>query len=176
MISATDPPSSIAPAADSAAWQALPRSALTAFMLGNVWWCGWLGLAVAFVASRIGRRTPLGWSAGMTALCVGACIAIGLWVAMRRYRYTHWRLDAQGFSVRRGRLWQSEIRVPGNRVQHLDLRRGPLERRFQLATLVIHTAGTRESSVGISGLADADAERLRDVLSLRTEHEDDAFD
>ena len=49
--------------------------------------------------------------------------------------------------------------------QHLDLKRGPLERAFGLATLVIHTAGTRMAAVSVSGLRGEDAERLRDRLA-----------
>ena len=100
--------------------------------------------------------------------CVGAW---GAWLGHRRYRYTRWQLDAEGFSLRKGRMWQSDIRVPINRVQHLDLRRGPLERRYGLATLVIHTAGTRDSAVNVGGLADADAEALRDLLARQAEHD-----
>jgi membrane protein YdbS with pleckstrin-like domain len=63
--------------------------------------------------------------------------------------------------------------VPGSRVQHLDIRRGPLERHFRLATLVIHTAGTRHSEVSVSGLDNGDAERLRDHLARQTDDDDD---
>src|SRR3546814_18276177 len=63
----------------------------------------------------------------------------------------------------------SDTRVPGSRVQHLDIRRGPLERHFRLATLVIHTAGTRHSEVSLSGLDAGDAERLRDHLARQTD-------
>jgi hypothetical protein len=59
-------------------------------------------------------------------------------------------------------------------VQHLDLKRGPLERRYGLATLVIHTAGTRDSAVNVEGLEDADAEHLRDRLARQMDHDDDA--
>ena len=65
----------------------------------------------------------------------------------KQYRYTFWKLDADGLAIRRGRLWQRETRVPATRVQHLDLKRGPLQRQRRLATLVVHTAGTRHSAV-----------------------------
>ena len=55
-------------------------------------------------------------------------------------------------------MWQLETRIPISRVQHLDLRRGPLERRAGLATLIVHTAGTRLSAVTVNGLDEADAE------------------
>jgi membrane protein YdbS with pleckstrin-like domain len=105
-----------------------------------------------------------------------AAAVFGAWLGWRRYRHTLWLLDADGFGLRRGRLWQSDTRVPGSRVQHLDIRRGPLERHFRLATLVIHTAGTRHSEVSVSGLDADDAERLRDHLACQTDDDDDASD
>lgn len=102
-------------------------------------------------------------------------LALGLafWVARRRHRYTFWLLDEDGFAVRRGRMWQWETRVPTSRVQHLDLKRGPVERAHGLASLVLHTAGTRMNAVSISGLEDADAEALRAHFSRQIDRQDD---
>ena len=93
-------------------------------------------------------------------------------VGDRIWRHSAWCLDEAGFTLRRGRLWRRETRVPQSRVQHLDLRRGPLQRHFGLSTLVIHTAGTRHSAVTINGLAADDAERLRDTLARQVEDDD----
>jgi hypothetical protein len=41
---------------------------------------------------------------------------------------------------------------------------GPLERKFELGTLTIHTAGTENASVAIDGLAHVTAIELRDKL------------
>ena len=70
-------------------------------------------------------------------------------------------------------MWQSETHVPATRVQHLDVKRGPLERGRQLATLVIHTAGTRLESIKVPCLDYGDAEALRATLATRTEPERD---
>jgi uncharacterized protein len=51
------------------------------------------------------------------------------------------------------------------RLQHVDLRRGPVERQFGLATLVLHTAGTHAASITIPGLDADEAVRLRDRLA-----------
>ncbi|PPT91333.1 hypothetical protein XthCFBP4691_08140 [Xanthomonas theicola] len=96
-------------------------------------------------------------------------------MAFKRHRLIRWRLDAQGLALRRGRWWQSEVRVPISRVQHLDLRQGPLERVVRLSTLVVHTAGTRLNVVAVPGLDQADAERLRERLAHQLDHDDDAL-
>lgn len=106
-------------------------------------------------------------------LLAGAALAAT--IAYRRLRRTRWRLDAQGLGLRRDLLWQLETRVPLSRVQHLDLRRGPLQRRAGLATLVVHTAGTRLSAVTINGLDAVDAEYLRDTLAHQLDQDADAL-
>lgn len=155
------------PEEEAAGWRGLPTAARTLFMLSGAL----VALPAAFAARIAARVLDLPWpwtTSALVAVLIGGWAA---WLGLRRYRHTRWRLDAEGFSLRKGKLWQSEVRVPINRVQHLDLRRGPLERRYGLATLVIHTAGTRDSSVNVGGLADADAEALRDQLARQAEHD-----
>lgn len=163
-MSDTDP--AISPAATPSpadGWQPLPPRARTLFVLANL--VGF-GIAAAGSLAVIGLLVP--WKPLAVALSltnIVALPALGIWLARKQYRYTQWRLDDDGFALRRGRLWQTETRVPATRVQHLDLKRGPLERRFDLSTLIVHTAGTRHSAVSVSGLDAGDAERLRDRLA-----------
>lgn len=167
------PPPEVAAERD---WQALPLRARTMFSIAGV--AGFLVPAlVAFIPIGLFVR-PTGLAAILAVLQLIALPGFGLWLARKQYRRTHWKLDGVGFSLRRGNLWRSETCVPTSRVQHLDIKRGPLERRFRLATLVVHTAGTRDSAVTVSGLDDDDAERLRDHLSRQLDDHDetDALD
>lgn len=86
-----------------------------------------------------------------------------VWPALR-YRYTSYRVDPQGLRIRRGVLWRSEISIPRSRVQHTDVSRGPVERGFDLATLIVHTAGTENASISLGGLRMARAHAIRDYL------------
>ena len=47
-----------------------------------------------------------------------------------------------------------------------------MQRGLRLATLVIHTAGTRMAAVAVSGLDSDDAEHLRDRLSRQLDQDD----
>lgn len=85
------------------------------------------------------------------------------WPALS-YRYTAWKLDQEGMHIRQGVLWRSETSIPRSRIQHTDVSRGPLQRGFGLATLVIHTAGTHNASIPLSGLSYEDALIVRDHL------------
>ena len=161
-----------APTAASAPpdWQKLPPRARTLFVGATAIGFALSATVAAVVFCLSARPSWLWW---LPPACALPAAALGAWLGWRRYRHTRWLLDADGFGLRRGRLWQSDTRVPGSRVQHLDIRRGPLERHFRLATLVIHTAGTRHSEVSVSGLAADDAERLRDHLARQTDDDDD---
>jgi uncharacterized protein len=162
---ASEPPS---PQDATPAWRPLPPRAKGLFALSSAA----VGLLLAIpivVASSITDAFPPTVAASVVAI---VCCTAGAAIGARRYRSTAWRLDEDGFGFRRGHLWFRETRVPASRVQHLDLRHGPLERRWRLATLVIHTAGSKMSAVSVSGLDANDAEQLRDRLARQIETDD----
>ena len=57
--------------------------------------------------------------------------------------------------------------MPFARVQHIDLAQGPIERRYGLARLILHTAGTRGASIPLPGLAREEAEAMRDRIRAK---------
>ena len=111
---------------------------------------------------------------GIGLALVAVAAAIGAWLGAR-LRHQRWKLDAEGLWLRQGRLWWRETRVPASRVQHVDLKHGPLERRFRLATLVVHTAAVHLSGITVRGLDEADAEALRDALARQLDDAGDAL-
>ena len=169
----TDAPLADAPLAEAtiADWQPLPRRSRMLFLIGTVPGLALPGAVAGFFLAAASDVVPP-WLGAPLGLLLG--LAFGAWLGIKQYRHTYWRLDDSGLAVRRGRLWQRETRVPSTRVQHLDLKRGPLQRRRNLATLVVHTAGTEHSAVSIANLDADDAERLRDRLSHQIDHDDDA--
>jgi len=80
------------------------------------------------------------------------------------YRHIFWKLSDVGLEIRRGVFWKSEIAIPWARAQHADVSQGPIQRMFEISSLTIHTAGTKNSSVAIEGLAHEQAIRLRDQI------------
>jgi len=169
-----DAPAPPAPQVETDVWQPLPLRARTlatiTTLIGTLIPLG-IALGVGLIAAD---RQPL--SFGLAGALLLVIPAWTVWIARRRWLRTRWRLDDDGFGVRRGHMWRSDTRVPGNRVQHLDVRRGPLERAFGLATLIVHTAGTRNSALSLSGLDFDEAERLRDTLAARAARDDDHDD
>ena len=92
-------------------------------------------------------------------------------VPLRRYQARGYQLAGDRLRVVRGLLFRSDTVVPFGRVQHIDVHQGPLERAYGLATLVLHTAGTHNSSVTLPGLAHADALAMREDIRAHVKHE-----
>lgn len=157
-----------------AGWQTLPEEART--VSGIVGALASLPIAAGITFALV-FGTLDSWPARIgvgIALLVASSLA-GWGLGRARWRRTRWQLDARGLSVQRGLVWRSEVLVPRTRVQHLDLERGPIERRFGLATLVVHTAGTRMNALRQHGFLDADAVALRDALLPEPDRHDDAL-
>ena len=85
-------------------------------------------------------------------------------VPLRRYHARGYHMAADRLRVVKGMLFRSDTTVPLGRVQHIDVTRGPIERYFGLATLVLHTAGTHNASIQISGLGEGDALAMRETI------------
>lgn len=145
-----------------------PKTVLAARLTAAIW-VGAVSVAslvaviVVTLMDRLGGGLTFlvfgGWVA-QTAVLSALCY---VWPGVQ-YQHTGYRLDARGLTIRRGVVWRSVTSVPTSRVQHTDVSQGPVQRAFDLATLVLHTAGTQNASVSLSGLPHAVALRLRDVL------------
>ncbi len=61
-----------------------------------------------------------------------------------------------------GIWWQKTVMLPRNRVQHIELSSGPLQRKFGLASLKFYTAGGAAVDLQIDGLSRDQAKDLRD--------------
>ena len=128
-----------------------------------------VAVTVLTIAGPLSTHGPLGTLgpilsvAGLLLLCCALGSLAYFWPPVR-YRHTTYRLSEQGIRIRRGVLWRLTISVPRSRVQHTDVARGPIERAFELATLVVYTAGTQHASVQLSGLEHQTALAIRDHL------------
>ncbi|WP_309602839.1 PH domain-containing protein [Sphingomonas sp.] len=82
----------------------------------------------------------------------------------RIYRRLGYSVDGDFLRVVRGWLFHSDTIVPFVRVQHIDVNRGPLDKVFGTASLVVHTAGTHNSIVTLPGLSPDRAAELRELI------------
>jgi membrane protein YdbS with pleckstrin-like domain len=93
---------------------------------------------------------------------------LAIWLLPRR-RYAAWGyvLGEDELVVKHGLMIRKLTIVPFGRVQHTDIARGPLQRMFGIATLVLNTAGTRGAAVRLPGLLHEDAEAMRDHIRAK---------
>ena len=124
----------------------------------------WLPLAIgAVVADQLLlRATPL-HNIPSIVVPIIALLAIIL-IPRRRWGRLGYALHPKMLQVVRGWLFHTDTIVPLVRVQHIDVTRGPLDKLFGAATLVVHTAGTHNSIVTLPGLSPGNASAIRDEI------------
>jgi len=93
------------------------------------------------------------------ALLLAVVIAM-IWpgIAVQRRGYV---LRDKDILFRKGVIWHSVTAIPFNRIQHVETSSTPLERRFDLGTLQLFTAGGSGGDLKIGGLGTDIAEKLR---------------
>lgn len=129
--------------------------------------------ALFWLPVSVGVGVGVGVSQGLIlGLVCGAALALaqlGLALFWPSLVYAHFRYELREHDllVQRGVLLRHWSSVPYGRIQHVDTRQGPLERALGLARLHVFTASGMGADGSIGGLATAEAERLRDLLSRR---------
>ena len=106
---------------------------------------------IVIIAAAVGEyylqrelHLPGGYLMGAAVLLALVSILI---LPHRIYRRWGYEMGAEQFRILRGFLWRTDTIVPFNRIQHIDVAQGPLQRYFGLSTLIVHTAGTHEALV-----------------------------
>ena len=85
-------------------------------------------------------------------------------IPARRYRYWGYDMGTDRLRIVRGYMYHRDVVVPFGRIQHIDVDQGPIQRRYDLATLTVHTAGNQNSTVSLPGLLYADALAMRETI------------
>jgi uncharacterized protein len=125
---------------------------------------GWLVVAgIALILDRT-LLDAAGYGGGLPVAVLIIAAAVVATAPQRIYRRLRYRLTGQVLQVLRGWLFHTDTVVPLVRVQHLDVTRGPLDKMFGTASLVVHTAGTHNSIVSLPGLSPEGAAEMRDVI------------
>jgi uncharacterized protein len=122
----------------------------------------WVLLRVAEVALLVGVL-PL--------IAVGVLLVISVGVTPG-LRWRRWRYEIREDEVdlQRGIVWVSRTLVPLARIQHVDTQSGPLQRRFELATVVFYTAAGANQ---IPELSAPVAAEVRDRIAELTREQDE---
>ena len=119
-----------------------------------------LAVVGAVIASDVGIRIVL---VGIAIPAFG--VAAWLWRWSGRNAASWGYLEAEDDLLVTGGVWfRRLVAVPYGRMQFVDVQAGPLDQRFGIASVTLHTAST-ETAATIPGLPAAEAARLRDRLT-----------
>jgi membrane protein YdbS with pleckstrin-like domain len=133
------------------------------WMFGRVVNAVFLATMVIFAEASLTRWVPL--RPPLFGLLVFATLlALGLWHARLLFRSWRWALRQDDVVARYGVVWRVSRSIPRVRVQHVDVRSGPVDRALGLVEVSLHVAGSAGPVLTIPGLAPAEAEALREAL------------
>ncbi|MEQ1564756.1 MAG: PH domain-containing protein [Myxococcota bacterium] len=134
-----------------------------------------MGLGPATVAAAFLTSLALGPT---RALIGGAIVLLAellytLWWPSLSYERFSWELRADALIVSSGVWWRERTAIPLGRVQHVDVRQGPLERWMSLSRVHVYTASGGWADGVVPAMRTPDAEGLRDELVARAGRGDD---
>lgn len=103
------------------------------------------------------------WAAALTAL-------FGAWgvVGARQYvKNLGWARTEHAIYFRSGWLWKAVTVVPVPKVQAVELQESPFDRRWQMASVAVDTAGAGAHAIDVPYLPRAVAEQLRTTVAAQ---------
>jgi membrane protein YdbS with pleckstrin-like domain len=125
---------------------------------------GVVGVVVAVVAAVVLALAGSVVAAVITVVVVLAICAAAFVVVGRNYDSWGYAERGADLLVTHGVMWRRLVVVPYGRMQLVDVTAGPVERKFGISTLRLHTASAG-TDARIHGLTAAEATRLRDRLA-----------
>jgi membrane protein YdbS with pleckstrin-like domain len=107
---------------------------------------------------------PLLISSG-TWILIAASIYISI---LKGFPLRGYAVREHDITYRKGWIFRSRTTIPLNRIQHSEINQGPLDRKFNISSLKIFTAGGSASDLVIPGLLPQEAQRLHEFISNET--------
>ena len=110
-------------------------------------------------------------------IIVSAATLFGLFVAINvvaihiNYKYSGYAIREKDLLYRSGWLQQKTRIVLINRIQHVSVQSGPLERRFGLASVSVYTAGSAAADFTIKGIKEETAKKIKAWVSGETKED-----
>lgn len=87
-----------------------------------------------------------------------------LLLAFFGFRKKGYALREKDILYKSGLIWKSITTIPFSRIQHCEVKEGPIERLFGLSSLHIYTAGGSSSDIDIPGLHPQGAQDIKQFV------------
>lgn len=145
---------------DDETWQPVSPRYATELRI-NLLIYGVLLIALPWGLYLLDRGLPIKFISATSAvvLVVFTFLAV-VWVP-KRVRYTQYLLRELDMNMRKGCWWRTTTSLGINRIQHMEVTQGPIERWLGLSKLALFTAGGNQSDLKLPGLEIADAKKLK---------------
>jgi membrane protein YdbS with pleckstrin-like domain len=128
----------------------------------------WAAVIVGQVLLRAFAPWAPGWLTVTTIVAAALAVVHISVMPQWRFRVHRWETTGEAVYTRSGWFNQEWRVAPVSRIQTVDIKRGPLEQVFGLATVTVTTASAA-GPVEIAGLAYPDASRLVHELTATTQ-------
>ena len=120
-------------------------------------------IALAVLAMFLHQRFSLSLIGALFPALLAAALILWIWPA-RRIASWSYHLSEDHLRTAHGFLFRTDTIVPFVRVQHIDVKQGPLERALGLSRLVVHTSGVLNQAVVLPGLESDLAAAMRETI------------
>ena len=97
-------------------------------------------------------------------LTIVMIVVLSLIASFYRAKARFYAMREHDVLFQQGLFWQKTTAVAFNRIQHIDLTHGPVERKYNIASLKFFTAGGSSVDLKIPGLPEEDAEQIRALI------------
>lgn len=87
-----------------------------------------------------------------------------LYFGFSAWKYKGYALREHDILYKTGIFFRSTVVIAFNRVQHVEIQQGPLDRLFSLSSMTLFTAGGSSSDVTVPGLHPDQASRLKNII------------
>jgi membrane protein YdbS with pleckstrin-like domain len=151
-------------------WVAADRRLLPVW----VWeWSIWfLFIAGAAITGVILLDLSSVWVWLAVALSLLALYGLAYFLIQKSWAGTAYAFREQDLLARKGWLFQETHVVPLQKIQHLVIKTGPIEKRYQLATLKLYTAAGTFSDISVVGLTGEQAALLKEWITRQNQRHD----
>lgn len=157
--------SSELPKIENIDYESIPRAALyvNLIVIGIIFLI--ILLAASLAVILIDEVQPYGLFILGGILLLSAFVCFVEW---KSFQFKGFALRDHDIAFREGWMWKSTIIVPYNRVQHIEVNQGPIDKLFDLASINIFTAGGSSSDLEISGLSPDQAANIKSFIISKT--------
>lgn len=93
---------------------------------------------------------------------------LSAWFSIKAFPKKKYSLREKDIIYTKGLLWRKRTSIPLTRIQHAEIKQGPIDRIFGLHSLKVFTAGGDSSDLSIPGLKEERAANIKEFIMGKT--------